>query len=183
MSITSKEAAESLAQAEQARRRSAERYYYRRSSPHLMLWGCIWVVGYTQSDLFPKYSGWVWMGLVAFGVIAGAVIGQCNRQSPHGPFAWRMFAVAALAIFFMFATYTIMWPVRAMATAAYPALITGTLYTAIGLWAGLRYVITGIAVLAATMAGYFFLQDHYLLWMAFVGGGSMILAGLWLRTV
>jgi hypothetical protein len=183
MSLTSKEAAESLAQAEEARRHSAQVYSYSRSAPHLILWGSIWVVGYTQSDLFPKIEGWVWIGLIIIGVIAGAIIGRCNSSRVHGPLAWRMFAVSAVAIFFVFATYTIMAPVRSHAAAAFPALITGTLYTGIGLWAGLRYVVTGIVVLAATLAGYFFIHDHYLLWMAFIGGGSMILAGIWFRTV
>jgi len=183
MSLSSKEAAESLAQAEQARRRSAQLYSYSRTAPHLILWGSIWVVGYTQSDLLPKYEGWVWIALIVIGVITGAIIGRCSTRRPHGPYAWRMFAVAALAIFFVFSTYAMMWPLHGGAAAAFPALITGTLYTGIGLWAGLRYVVAGIVVIAATMGGYFFIHEHLLLWMAFVGGGSMILAGLWFRTV
>jgi hypothetical protein len=183
MPLTSKEAAESLAQAEQARRRSAQIYSYSRSAPHLIMWGAIWVVGYSLTDLFPHRSGWIWLVLMLIGVIGGAIIAhQCPRRE-HGPLAWRMFAVAAVAVFFVFATYTIMSPVHGVAAATFPALLTGSLYTAIGLWAGLRYVIAGIVVLAATMGGYFFLQEHILLWMAFVGGGSMMLAGFWFRKV
>ena len=183
MSLTSKEAAESLAQAEQARRRSAALYSYSRSSPHLIMWGSIWFVGYIQNELFPRYENWGWLTLILAGVIGGAVIGRRYALLDRGPFAWRMFAVFAVAIFFVTATYMIMWPVRGAAMAVYPALIIGTLYTAIGLWSGLRYVITGIVVLAATMGGFFFLHEHLLLWMAFVGGGALILAGFWFRTV
>jgi hypothetical protein len=183
MSLTSKEAAESLVQAEQARRRSAQLYSYSRSAPHLIMWGCIWVVGYIQNDLFPRYENWGWIVLILSGVIGGAIIGRRYALLDRGPFAWRLFAVFAVAIFFVFATYTIMWPVRGTAMAVYPALIIGTLYTAIGLWCGLRYVIAGIVVLGATMGGFFFLHEHLLLWMAFVGGGSLILAGFWFRTV
>ncbi|HEY0282081.1 MAG TPA: hypothetical protein VGC27_05610 [Rhizomicrobium sp.] len=183
MSLSSKEAAETLSDVERASRRSAQLYGYSRSAPHLIMWGSIWVVGYTQTDLFPRYANWGWIALILAGVIGGAIIGQRNAALKHGPLAWRMFAVSAIAIFFVFATYTIMWPVRGEAIAAYPALITGTLYAGIGLWAGLRYVITGIVVVAATLGGYFFLHEHLLLWMAFVGGGGMILAGIWFRKV
>jgi hypothetical protein len=48
---------------------------------------------------------------------------------------------------------------------------------------GTRYVVSGIAVAALTLAGFFLLKQHFLLWMAAVGGGAMILAGLWLRRV
>lgn len=113
----------------------------------------------------------------------GVLIGRRYRLLERGPYAWRMIALAAIALFFVYATYTIMGPVRGAAMAVFPVLIVGALHTAIGLWAGLRYVITGVVVLAAALGGYFFLQAHLLLWMAFVGGGSMILAGLWFRTV
>ena len=183
MPLTSKEAAESLAQAENARRRSAQIYSYSQSSPHLIMWGTIWVLGYTQNDLLPRYENWGWIMLILAGAIGGAIIGRRHALLDRGPLAWRMLAVAAVAVFFVFATYTIMWPVRGAAMTVFPALITGTLQTAIGLWAGLRYVITGVTVIAATMGGFFFLHEHLLLWMAFVGGGSMILAGFWFRKV
>jgi len=183
MSLTSKDAAESLAQAEHAGRRSAQVYSYSRSAPHLILWGTILVLGYVQNDLFPQYENWGWIALIVAGVTGGAIIGRCYRLLGRGPFAWRLIAAAAIALFFVFATYTIMSPVRGAATAVFPVLIVGTLHTAFGLWAGLRYVITGVVVLAAALGGFFFLHEHLLLWMAFVGGGSMILAGLWFRTV
>jgi hypothetical protein len=183
MSLTSKEAAKSLAQAEDAQRRSTQIYSYSQCAPHLILWGTIWIIGYTQNDLFPRYENWGWIVLILAGVTGGAIIGRRYHLLERGPFAWRMIAVAAIALFFVLATYTIMGPVRGAAMAVFPVLIIGTLQTVIGLWAGLRYVITGIVVLAATLGGFFFLHEHLLLWMAFVGGGSMILAGLWFRTV
>jgi hypothetical protein len=56
-------------------------------------------------------------------------------------------------------------------------------YVLIGLWAGMRFVITGIAVAALTLGGFFYLPAHFLLWMAAVGGGALILAGLWMRNI
>jgi len=184
MSLTSKEAAESLAQAEQARRRSAELYHYSRAAPHLIMWGCIWVVGYSGTYLLPNYSDWLWAALVLGGGFGGILIGRQCPDSSARPLSWRFFALIVVAVTFVFSTYAVMSPVHGAQCAAYPALLTGAIYCAVGLWVGLRYIITGIAVMALTLGGYFTIHDAtILLWMAFVGGGAMILAGFWFRTV
>ena len=184
MPLTSKQAAESLAQAEQADRRSAQAYYYHRSSPHLIMWGAIWVFGYSATYLFPNYSNWLWAALMLGGCSGGYFIGRASAKCGNGPRAWRMFVIMLVAIFFVASTYAIMWPVHGRQLAAYPVLLTGAVYTAMGLWVGLRYVVTGMLVMALALGGYFFINDlTILLWMAFVGGGSMILAGFWFRTV
>ncbi|MDR3528442.1 MAG: hypothetical protein P4L57_14315 [Rhizomicrobium sp.] len=186
MTLSSEEAAKTLSQAEDARKRSAELYFYHRSSPHLILWGTIWVIGYGGTGLFPAYSGYLWDALVLIGVASGVVIGRCRsgQGSTAGPRAWRLAALAAIIIFFVSATYRIMQPHYSLQFCAYPALITGSAYMAVGLWSGLRYVVAGVAVVALTLFGFYFIEPHlYFFWMAVVGGGSMILAGLWFRTV
>jgi hypothetical protein len=183
MSLSSEEAAAHLSQAESAGRRSAQLYSYRRTSPHLIMWGAIWVIGYGVCDFFPHYGNATWIGLILAGVIGGIFFGRRCASKTGGPRAWRMIGLAVLAVFFVAATYTIMWPVHGAQVATYPALITGTVYAGVGLWAGLRYVVTGIMVIALTLGGFFWVHEHLLLWMAFVGGGSMMLAGLWFRAV
>ncbi|HUO99814.1 MAG TPA: hypothetical protein VMU01_14165 [Rhizomicrobium sp.] len=184
MSLTSKEAAESLAQAEQAHRRSAELYHYSRAAPHLIMWGAIWVAGYGGTYLVPNYWQWLWGALIVCGCIGGYFVGQVRPDCKNGAWAWRMTGVMAVAVAFVACTYAIMWPVHGAQYAAYPALLTGAIYAAVGLWVGLRYLVTGALVMALTLAGFFTLHDNtILLWMAFVGGGSMILAGVWFRTV
>jgi hypothetical protein len=59
----------------------------------------------------------------------------------------------------------------------------GAIYASIGLWLGTRFVLTGLGVIALTLGGYFLLREHFLMWMALVGGGGLILAGFWLRKV
>lgn len=186
MSLSSQEAQASLAEAEQARRKSAEVYFYRRSSPHLIMWGGIWILGYGGCQYFPDDSNLIWGPLIALGVIGGILIGRRSAGDACAwghQLSWRMPALTALIIFFVFGTYAILAPTHGAQYAAYPALITGTAYSAVGLWVGTRYLVTGILVMALTLVGYFYLQEYILLWLAFVGGGSMILAGFWFRTV
>lgn len=187
MSLSSQEAQASLAEAEQARRRSAEVYFYRRSSPHLIMWGVIWILGYGGCQYYPQYSNWIWWPLIALGVTGGIVIGRAtaatSERACNGRSAWRMVGLLLVILGFISGTYAILSPTQGAQFAAYPALITGTAYSAIGLWVGMRYLVTGILVMALTLVGYFYLQPYIFLWLALVGGGSMVLAGLWFRTV
>ncbi len=188
MSLSSHEAQASLAEAEQARRRSAQLYGYRKASPHLIMWGLIWVVGYSCINLLPKYEGYIWDALVVAGILGSIYLGRSSHRyagvESKGPYAWRAGAIGILALTFISSTYAIMWPVHGSAMAAYPALITGTIYAGVGLWLGVRYVVTGALVIGFTMFGFFYLPAAtYFYWMALVGGGSMILAGAWFRRV
>jgi hypothetical protein len=44
-------------------------------------------------------------------------------------------------------------------------------------------VLAGVVVAALTLIGFFGLPQYFLLWMAVVGGGALILGGFWLRSV
>jgi hypothetical protein len=184
MSLSSQEAAESLSQAEQAGRRSKQVYFYHRSSPHLIMWGIIWFIGYGGTGLFPLYSNALWGALILIGATGGFLLGRYRKPdgSTTGPYAWRMAAVWAIILLFVFSTYAILQPHHSRQFAAYPALITGSVYMALGLWTGLRYVISGVVVVALTLIGFFYIEPIFL-WFAVVGGAAMILTGLWFRTV
>ncbi len=182
MSLSSQEASASLQQVEEASRRSSQLYFYHCSSPHLIMWGIIWIIGYGGTGLFPGYGLPLWLALVAIGTVGGIVLGRrYRRYGTSGPYAWRMGALWAIILFFVFATYAILPPHSGRQLCAYPALITGCAYMAIGLWRGLRYVASGVVVAALTLIGYYFIEPIFF-WFAAVGGGAMILTGLWFRT-
>jgi hypothetical protein len=186
MSLSSEEAAASLNQVQEASRKSSQLYFYHRSSPHLIMWGIIWIVGYGNTGLFPRYANVVWLTLIVIGCVGGIILGRCRKPDgvTNGPLAWRMGALWAIILFFVFATYAILQPHMTRQFCAYPALITGCVYMAIGLWRGLRYLISGAVVVALTLTGFFFIETAYVAyWFAAVGGSAMILTGLWFRAV
>lgn len=39
----------------------------------------------------------------------------------------------------------------------------------------------GLSLSVLTLVGYLFLPQHFLLWMALVGGGTLIGSGLWMK--
>ena len=56
-------------------------------------------------------------------------------------------------------------------------------YCIAGLWFGTIFIVIGLAMTALTLVGYFFVGAAFLLWMAVVNGGGLILGGLWMRRI
>jgi hypothetical protein len=61
-----------------------------------------------------------------------------------------------------------------------PLVIAAT-YVGLGIAVGRRRAFTGIALGVLTLVGFFALPSIFMLWMAAVGGGALVLGGLWLR--
>jgi len=176
MVLSREQAAEALRAIEETGDRSRELRSYSRRAPHLILWGAIWAAGYALSDFFPQWAWTIWAIAIPAGLVAGAVIDRRARSAAR----WRYAAVALAIAAFCFATFSIMAPVGGRQVAAFIPLVVATGYVLVGIWTGSRLIVSGIAVAALTLGGYFLLPAHFLLWMAIVGGGALVSAGVWL---
>ena len=186
--ISSEQAAEALKQVAAAEQRSRAAYNYSQSAPFCFVWGGVWLLGYGAEALAPlvyppgKWIGWWWMGLTIAGVAAGMLIG--HRQAlRHGRSGWRYGALVLIIWLYFLSSFSVLHPHNSQQVGAYIPLLFAAIYAAIGLWLGLRYILVGAFMAAATLGAYFFLRDYFFLWMALVGGGSLILTGFWLRRV
>jgi hypothetical protein len=184
MPLSQNEAADALRDIDKTQRRSSNAYGYSFASPFFILWGVLWAIGYGSSDLWPAYGGDVWLGVDVFGILASFLIGQRGKKGGAGigVMGLRYFATMLALLVFVLATFAVMWPVNSQAVGAFIPLLVALLYALLGIWTtGTRFLIAGIVVAALTLGGYFFVHTHFMLWMAAVGGGSLVLAGLWLR--
>ena len=196
MNLTPAEAADSLHQIENAGRRSAEVHAYANASPNFMLWGVVWMFGYAGSDLIPAFTGntrsisWLWFGVTIIGVAGSMLIGRHQHRTQHPGmraagraigFRWGMTMFAAWI--FVLASLAVFRPANPVASGAFIPLLMALIYAVYGIWSGLRFLYIGVAVAALTLGGWFYLPHHFLLWMAVVGGGSLVLVGLWLKKV
>lgn len=178
MSLSHEQAAAALEDIRQARSRSASLYSYRRNAPYLVLWGVVWIVGYAATYFFPRQANGVWWVLIAIGIVGGRLL---SRGAASGN-DWRYGATVATLFLFAFATFAIMAPVRGIQISAFFPLLVANMYLLQGIWGGQpRFVAVGIGLAALTLAGFFLIPNYFLLWMAGVGGGALMLAGFWME--
>ena len=92
------------------------------------------------------------------------------------------FAMLGAVFFFFFLCLFIINPVsNSQQGSTLVAIFFPFIYMGVGVFAGWRLFVIGAVAAALIMAGFFLLKDHWSLYMGVVAGGSLILAGLWLR--
>jgi hypothetical protein len=182
MSISKSEAASALTDIESTAGRSRLLKGYHVAGPILMVWGVVWAVGYSAMGLTePERWGLVWLVLDVIGIVATIVLGRRGKGGAKAGQGWKIMAgVLAVGAFYA-ATFALFQPTSIDAALAYPGVVTGLIYAGIGIAFAPRYLWIGAAVFAASLVGYFFFQPWLAYWMAAVGGGGLVVAGLWLR--
>lgn len=182
MTVPPREAADTLRAIQRAQQHSAAAYHYQKAAPHLLLWGVIWIVGYAATYAGPRGS-LAWPPLIVLGVIGDLWISRRSAaQSGKSNFTWR-YAATMVAVFLFFGSWTaIVPPANGLQLSALFPILIGFCYVILGVWThAARIALLGLALGALTLAGFFWLPGVFLLWMAGVGGGALILGGLWLR--
>jgi len=194
MVISREEAAKALNEIESVNKRTASMQYYRHLAPHLILWGFIWLVANTVTELLPEKSASVWNGLAWAGAATSMWIGyrSKHRQShllaatladDHGPRGLRILFTMLAILGFFIATFSILPRLDIKQANAYISLFWGTYYVVAGIWTGIRMLVVGILIAASILFAYFGIPQHYFLWMGLVTGSLLILGGIWLRRI
>lgn len=181
--IGSQEAAQTLKAIDDAGRRSAELYGYSLSAPYCFIWGAAWILGYGgEAFLARPLAGWTWIGVevAAFALTMQVSIRQAARGRARSG-GWRIGALFAIIWLFTWALFAILHPATDYQVGAYFPLLFAAIYASIGLWLGVRYILVGAFMAAATLGAFFLLREYFFVWMALVGGGSLILTGFWLK--
>ena len=147
----------------------------------LLLWGVIWLIGFSATQFFPNQSGLLWLGLDAAGILGSWAFGcrsrstaKCGNGARIG-LAWMaLFVYAGIWVF-------ILHPSEMRFFGAYPATVAMFGYVVMGLWLDRMLLFLGLAVTVTTLTGILLLPDWFNLWMAVTGGGSLIAAGIHIR--
>jgi hypothetical protein len=178
--------------------RSHRVFAYREASPHLMLWGVLWAVGYGATAVTPQHHTAIWIAILAIGIAAGFLIElratvqrDAQADAPADPtrrrtvarLRWRFAGIWLIGLAFIAAVFAVMWPCSPRQVGAFIPLVVGAAYAVLGLWCGLRFVLVGALLAVLTLGGFFLLPTQFALWMAAVGGGALVLGGSWLRQV
>jgi len=179
MSVTQQDAANALRLADEADRHSRMLRSYQSAAPHLIVWGCVYAAMYTFSYFRPHQAGITWLVIVPLVLIGDVVIARRDRGDRID---WTVVPILiATFLVFITATAVIMRPHDPRQMAAFVPLVVACVYIALGTGVGRRITFAGVALGGLTLFGYFALHPWFMLWMAAVGGGTLVLSGLWLR--
>ena len=178
MVVSRADASAALIDVAEAEARSATFRGYQSTAPHLIIWGVAWAVAYTISDLAPHWANPAWFAIVAVATLGDILAARADRKTGSGAVVAGLFVIVGI---FIGATFAVMAPTDPRQVGAFIPLVVAGGYAIMGLMNAPRLLILGGALALLTLFGFFALPSHFLLWMAVVGGGSLILGGVWLR--
>ena len=152
---------------------------------YMMLWGVIWFIGFLGSYvLAPQTAGTLWTVLVLAGFVLSFVIGGRTATKIRMP----GYGARIGTLWLMLALYTaiIIWIGNLAHDEVLLSLIISILamfgYVVMGLWFDSRPLIgIGLGITAIIILAYVFLPEYINLAMAFLGGGALFLAGLYIH--
>jgi hypothetical protein len=176
--LSSEEAAQALREIETTQGRSSRLRRYQDGAPHLLLWAVLWAVGYGLTFFAPAHATAIWAVVVGVGLAAGVALLLRTKGAAR---TWRYLAAFGVLAVFCIATVWVLHPVHDRQVGAFVPLVVAMAYVLGGLWWGSRFIIAGIVLAALTLVGYFLLREYFPIWMAVIGGGTLLLSGLWLR--
>ncbi len=193
--ITPEEARASLAEIDRIVLLTRQTIARGGSAPIVILWGVIWMIGYGDMQFFPQTPHWFWAILDVVGIAGSFRLGRWSRESPvkhaHGGrigISWLILFAFGAIWFILLGPWSLNAPQQAKyipdldrKIAAYWATVPMFAYVLMGLWLDRFFVWLGAFVTIATLVGYFYITGYFFLWMAVIGGGSLVVSGVFIR--
>lgn len=166
---------------------------YSQFSPFLITWGIIWLVANVVSDQWPMQGGNAWLVGILIGTLLSLFFTVRNVRSwkrnhpdatAEGRALGRRSVMLGITLWIWFPSMiSLLGPLTPQQSNAFISITWAFIYMIAGAFIGWRIFAIGVVTAAAVLFGYFTLQTHFFLWMGLVGGGSLILGGLWMRKI
>ena len=141
------------------------------ASDLLILWGLIWVVGFTSAHFYPHL------------LICTRWRGKAATKTPASQnIAWRILGFWLLLFAFASLWLLLLTPSRGIQVCAFFCTVAMFGYVVIGLWSGSYFMFwLGLTVTSLTLLGYHLFPDYFYLWMSPMGGGALLGTGIYIR--
>jgi hypothetical protein len=187
MNVSPTEAEEALADIRKVSQRTRHAIADSGAYITLIVTGTIWLVGYVCTQFLP--SGIVvpiWIGLAVVGSAVATVLGMRMARRVRNPSAAA--AARRVGLFWLFlilygmATLAVAWPLDGKQLTMIIVLFSMVGQLAMGLLFSFSSVWWPLPITALVLVCYFLLPGLYYLWMGVLGGGGMIVLGLYIRS-
>jgi hypothetical protein len=180
-----KEAAQALNDIQDIVQRVRQSRVYDVASQIMIAAGALVLVGNLANFAAPSRAAIIWIAVNVLTVASAAALSTMGAKTP----GVQAFDVRVLVAFLLFYGFGILCSVvlghfGPRELGAFWTMYFMLFYCMAGLWFGRAFTAIGLAIIVLTLIGYFFVQGAaFLLWMAAVNGGGLILSGLWMRRI
>lgn len=181
--IDPRDAAQALSDIERIVERVRQSRTYDIASLMMILWGVLVLAGNLATFAWPHFGSYIWIGVNAVGAVGSIVVSVFQFPGAGGPgFDVRMGIAFLLFFAFGLLCSTVFGHFGPREMGAFWPIYFMLFYCVAGLWFGPAFIAIGLGITVLTLIGYFFVTGAaFLLWMAAVNGGGLILGGLWMR--
>jgi hypothetical protein len=183
--VGAKEAAQALSDIEQMVVRVRQSRIYDIASQIMIAAGVFVLAGNLANFAVPRHSGLIWIAVNVLTVASAAALSTMGaRKTVLQTFDFRL--LAAFLLFYAFGVLCsgVLGHYGPRELGAFWPIYFMLFYCIAGLWFGRAFIALGLSIIVLTLIGYFFVEGGaFLLWMAAVNGGGLILSGLWMRRI
>lgn len=159
------------------------------ANPMLILWGTLWVIAFTATHFYFTQAQVIFIAMGIVGGLLTAIIfyrlyhsKPPFRENPSEHIGWRIAALWILLYLYVMIWLFLLAPFNGMQCNAFISTSVMFACAMMGLWFGSIFMIVlGLAITGVTIAGYYLFTPYYYLWMAVMGGGGLLVAGLYIR--
>ncbi len=186
MNLSPTEAEEALASIRNVTQKTRHSLAGGGASISLIITGVVWLIGFTATQfLAGPFVLWIWIAASLVGgtlaTFMGLRLGK-NVRSPSAAVTGRRIAIFwLLLILFGGATLVVAHPADGKQLTLLIILLAMIGQMGMGLLLSFSATWWTVPVVALALAGYFFASAWFYLWMALLGGGVMILLGVYIR--
>jgi hypothetical protein len=187
MNISPTEAEEALAAIQKITQKTRHSIASGGTYITLIVTGIVWMIGFMSTQFLPKeIVGYIWGGLSILGGILGTVLGFRMGSRVHSPstatIAKRIGLFWLLLVFYGITAIAIARPTDGKQATMLIVLFIMIGYLAMSLLFSFASVWWPLPITALALIGYFLLPDFFYLWMSILGGGGMIILGLYIHS-
>ena len=184
MNITPDEARIALNEIEQGTTKAKP--IYNNWAYHLLVWGLVWTIGFSLTQLQPQFINWIWGTVLVLGIVGSAVLGILQgRWTRLVPGSQSAFVNSRIGIFYgvlySFAVlFLVVFPFTKLEVGLFWIMIVAFGSIIAGVW--LKEFVSvwlGVGITVMAVLGYFLLPHYFWMWSAVFAGLPLVVISMY----
>ena len=185
INITKNDAKTALRDAGRAGEHSLTLFNYGIASPYLLVWGILWIVAGIIGAISPDNTGVGWLVVDTLGIITTGylLVGDSQYFAKNGVRSQGLSYISSITVVaaFIIMTFVIFAPVSGVEIQTFITILIASIYMILGFWTGRRLSVIGVVLAVLVLSAFFYTPTQFPLIVSILGGGALILGGLWMQ--